>query len=504
MLGYKVEKGVTILAWEQLTQIYYDFESENGRTSTGNTWAPSTLSSSLVARISDLTEANPKLSFSNTDIVTFRSFGGLDLTSSYGYGKWLKYTLKYGGISRHGGSIKIDVSVSGRIKILFEVGNEHSIILLDIPTHDGYFSFAFLRNKVEQKAAIAIMYQNYQHDGEAYIAGVNLVPTIEEMWQAIKWADATSQPFFWETVPSILGNGKTYSLAKIASARINNGASVTGATSSNFETLTDASLASVLINDVIPFYYDKVIVHYMIPSATYSYIKLVYKKGSIPTTYSDGTAIDILQTDTESEISGIIDGDTYYFVIFTDKSTSEPKPFKTVPVLPDIVLLNSTTVNDYIAINKWGDSHHFSSWDEYTAPSRIQFDFNWVNNYIGYTSISSMEESHNLIALLNPFSVGRYKYLVVKAEIGVQKYNWGYANLLITLFDAPVPRNTNREYHSTIYNGPGTKFSNTGNSSVTLTQKINLEEIGIEYPYIYIWSENLTMFKIKEITLSDV
>lgn len=77
----------------------------------------------------------------------------------------------------------------------------------------------------------------------------------------------------------------------------------------------------------------KVVVTYSIPEATYSYIKLVYKKGSIPTSYTDGTAIDILQSSTSQQISGIADGDRYYFVIFTDITSSEPKDIKTI--IPD-------------------------------------------------------------------------------------------------------------------------------------------------------------------------
>lgn len=93
-------------------------------------------------------------------------------------------------------------------------------------------------------------------------------------------------------------------------------------------------------------------VTYTIPSAIYNYIKLVYKKGSIPTSYTDGTAIDITQASTEQEISGIVDGDTYYFVIFTDKSTSEPKSIDTEDIVPDeykpyIALINGCNGEGY-------------------------------------------------------------------------------------------------------------------------------------------------------------
>ena len=69
----------------------------------------------------------------------------------------------------------------------------------------------------------------------------------------------------------------------------------------------------------------KVLANYTIPSATYDYIKLVYKKDAIPTSKDDGTAIDITQESTSQLISHINDGNTYWFVIFTDKTSSEPE-----------------------------------------------------------------------------------------------------------------------------------------------------------------------------------
>lgn len=143
--------------------------------------------------------------------------------------------------------------------------------------------------------------------------------------------DLIPTPISWSPVTSISGNGEVYTLAKIAQASLNGGNPVTGASSSNFDVLTDASLVLKMIEDVLPSGGgNKVIATYSIPEGTYEYIKLVYKKGSIPTSYSDGTAIDITQASTEQQISGIADGDTYYFVIFTDKSASEPKSIKTI------------------------------------------------------------------------------------------------------------------------------------------------------------------------------
>lgn len=139
----------------------------------------------------------------------------------------------------------------------------------------------------------------------------------------------------WQPVSSITGKGETYTLAKIASESISGGSPVTGASSSDFDVLTDASLVSKLIADIMQD--EKLVtVSYTMPSADYSYIKLVYKKGSMPADYTDGTAIDITQDSTSYAIDGIANGKTYWFVIFTDKTTSEPKEFTTAKYYGDL------------------------------------------------------------------------------------------------------------------------------------------------------------------------
>lgn len=79
-------------------------------------------------------------------------------------------------------------------------------------------------------------------------------------------------------------------------------------------TITDATLS-----------YNSVTVQYTIPSGTYSYIKLVYKEGGIPTNASDGTVINITQSSTSTQVTGLKYRSTYYFEIFTDISQSEEK-----------------------------------------------------------------------------------------------------------------------------------------------------------------------------------
>ena len=167
----------------------------------------------------------------------------------------------------------------------------------------------------------------------------------------------------WESVRYIEGNDKTWLLSRIFN--INDGEPVSNV-SSGFS-LASKTEVDVLI-DAVLMDMSKVKVTYSIPEATYTYIKLVYKKGSIPVDKDDGTAIDILQTDTESVITGIADGSTYYFVIFTDKSTSEPVELTTIPRQETVLLdTENSLVKDVISdFSSWRDVGTLFSISDYT------------------------------------------------------------------------------------------------------------------------------------------
>lgn len=71
--------------------------------------------------------------------------------------------------------------------------------------------------------------------------------------------------------------------------------------------------------------------HYEIPAwsdGSYTSCKLVYKKGAIPTSVTDGTAVNISTSATSKEISGLDELSKYYFVIYLSDgnttNTSEP------------------------------------------------------------------------------------------------------------------------------------------------------------------------------------
>lgn len=136
--------------------------------------------------------------------------------------------------------------------------------------------------------------------------------------------------YTWQSVAGVSGKGQTYNLSQIASASINNGESVTGASASAFTSLSDSTKVSALV-DVQELDDSKARVVYKIPSlasGSYSYAKLTYKQGHIPTNKDDGTSadLDITSFDVNKtiDVSGIVTGSIYWFVIFTDKSESEP------------------------------------------------------------------------------------------------------------------------------------------------------------------------------------
>ena len=65
------------------------------------------------------------------------------------------------------------------------------------------------------------------------------------------------------------------------------------------------------------------------PLANYEYVKLVYKKGSIPTSAEDGTAKTIDPDDSSVGVTGLEKQTVYYFAIFTNKTVSDAVYFKT-------------------------------------------------------------------------------------------------------------------------------------------------------------------------------
>ena len=198
----------------------------------------------------------------------------------------------------------------------------------------------------------------------------------------------------WESVKSISGKGKTYNLTEILN--INDGEAVNDVSASGNVDFSKKTKVNNLIADAIQDQ-TKVTVHYEIPEGTYSYIKLVYKKNAIPQTYSDGTAIDIDQSDTETEITGIVDGSTYYFVIFTNLSVSEEKMFSS-----NISEINFFTsdFNSALLVDDWvlADYKHYNVHYGGFEPSMFsdyylsRWNFLVGNEWANYTIVKNGNE----------------------------------------------------------------------------------------------------------------
>ena len=170
----------------------------------------------------------------------------------------------------------------------------------------------------------------------------------------------------WQSVLSIQGNDKTYLLSSIFN--INNGNPVNNVSAQGNLSLASSTEIDALISTVV-LDMSKIKVTYDIPAGTYSYIKLVYKRGSAPTSVSDGTAITITQASTSQVIDGIADGGTYWFVIFTDVSKSSAKSIQTqnVPtILWDIDRgIKHSMCSDFVSVKENYDAYLWEFQDTY-------------------------------------------------------------------------------------------------------------------------------------------
>ena len=97
-------------------------------------------------------------------------------------------------------------------------------------------------------------------------------------------------------------------------------------------------------------------VTFMIPPGSYDYAKLVYKANAIPVSYSDGTAIDVLPSETEHMVYDLVEGVTYYFVIFTSKAQSTPVSYKasSIITLPaERIIVAQLVDEEFVDIDDW-------------------------------------------------------------------------------------------------------------------------------------------------------
>lgn len=201
----------------------------------------------------------------------------------------------------------------------------------DCYSSDYYHVFSYSGSMVSRNLYCNLDYTSAKGWNTYSIETRGPVPIYYTYNENDKYNNFISAQNIWQSITSIIGKGKTYPLTVIGSNNIKGGYSVEDAVSSDFEVLNNDSKISIMIDNILEDTkdYSKIVVNYTIPSANYEYIKLVYKKDSIPDSYDDGTAINITQDSNSYEITSISENGLYWFVIFTDKSSSSPVSFNT-------------------------------------------------------------------------------------------------------------------------------------------------------------------------------
>jgi len=252
-----------------------------------------------------------------------------------------------------GSDLKIHVTSQGqpnaRTELQLERANGSVIYswYYDPNVIEGYIALGY-NEELGRAFCVKIAHGAISGGGEYYIRSEYAMVTGNN-YTAIVNSQTPLIVYQWTSVPTISGKMGTLSLTEILN--INDGEAVDDVgLSDNISLSTDSTLNAMI--DAVMQEDSNVTVSYSIPDETYSYIKLVYKKDYIPTSYTDGTAIDITQSSTEKIISGIADGSTYWFVIFTDISESEPVSFDTVRTSwmgEEVILLYSGNSNTMTA-----------------------------------------------------------------------------------------------------------------------------------------------------------
>lgn len=216
--------------------------------------------------------------------------------------------------------------------------------------HGDYFSSdRVTKYTVNNKVFYSNFNMGIGDQGVTYTVLSHDIPIFTDIDEFVAYTMNPAITYQWSSVPTISGKMGTLSLTEILN--INDGEAVDDVALSGNISLSASSALDALIDAVVQED-SNVTVSYSIPDETYSYIKLVYKKDRMPTSPSDGTAITIAQSSTSQVISGIADGSTYWFTIFTDISESDPVSFDTVRTSwlgEEVILLYSGNSNTMTA-----------------------------------------------------------------------------------------------------------------------------------------------------------
>ena len=246
-------------------------------------------------------------------------------------------------------------------------------------------TFRFMVNYATEEitAWCIVQYDNQYTQFQNMISGANRANCA--LWyDFLKDHSAPPITYTWQSVLSVSGKNGISFLSTIQSVYLNNGDPVNNAPA-NYIQFADDSNVAILVGEQVD---DPTLVtiQYIVPTGTYEYIKLVYKVDSAPTSITDGTAVDILQANRSVTISGIANGNTYFFKIFTDVSESEPYEFTTTkpPIASNYVfeLDLSTDGKDIVRYDATKDIGNHKQGELYGSGYTIEDDILTASSWI--------------------------------------------------------------------------------------------------------------------------
>lgn len=221
------------------------------------------------------------------------------------------------------------------------VGDFDFMSNVPVPGTSGYYGFSLgsllyyggfriiVNHETEEiMIALAIVFYNSPYYTVVNILGNNFPHENKKALYDFVMAHVLS-PYTWTSVKRLTGKGKTYRLTEILN--INDGNPVDNVPRKTNLDFSAKSKVNNMVNELMPVAEDarKAIVRYEVPNANYEYCKIVYKKEHIPTSVTDGIAKTVDYDDAEVTITGLSEDTLYYFVVFTDKTESDPYRFKT-------------------------------------------------------------------------------------------------------------------------------------------------------------------------------
>ena len=406
------------MAWENLQQVVLNGETYNLATldNTGITWVANSNNQAYdenTSAVADGSSANGIFNISSSEVMNSYNNEKFYFSNGYYFLYWF-----YGSSYPQDCLTFTNSSDLGLVQAISRGTNRYPRLRGIIINHET------------QKARPWVYHQNALNDNYALVGDWLLTDNRDIQEGLLYQAIMASQPvsYTWESVASITGKGKTYRLTDILN--INDGEAMNDV---QYDGNLDFSAKSKVNNMISEVVIDEnaVAVEYKVPAGNYTYTKLVYKRNSIPNDVDDGTAINIDPALTKVSISNISSGATYWFVIFTDKSTSEPYKFGTEENADELVLydngwVNSTyfdtdaevvgqTQSEPISYNYEAKSNHllieYDNWRDTIYWRGVQVLFNKKTFPVWYTKIKLDLELYvkynsqwDCIYVVSPFS----------------------------------------------------------------------------------------------------